>query len=614
MTFQVPLEVDVTKSDERVRVHIGARWQQALADLAVRRPRDAKQALLDIAAGVDIQVGGHWVFSSSHPLRVLSFIVSLAEAISHAERQEGEAFHAHDGVPSFPALRVARKGTRIVLTSPNAAFSVPRQELNDALRATIDELMDDVEGLPAGALLVFAIKKLSRAEALLSAAVRPRRATREGSLDDELRSEYSDLFSEGTPFLTGPLREGALDARGGHVSRRVAPHAVERVRMLRLSEAWDATHPLRSDWTSVFTAQGELAMIGVDGIELVDLSDGEWQRLTYAAEGTSALRVVGDYVVFDAEGALHALNIDGAWEAPVRLAAPSDAASVRALVATSDARWMLLRDDGALYASTGERLLEGVEEISCAPQFGEVAALRSGRRAVDRVGADITRWFVTEAPIIAFCTGDFGAFILTEDDARRLVITWIDEHGSTCWQRATDLKLDGQSPNLRAHVAEQGPSVCVTLSFGSTWFAARIHRRSELSEFVAWGQEETPARVVFAQDYPVVVTGRSVRVFPQTGRNPDPLWDARQLADPLNAGAAMPFDIRANVIAYGSSRVSVRDLETGHEYCGHNGGGTPVMKLHLSPDLSLTVIGRSGEHRLEIHHAEPIAMLALVGE
>ena len=271
------IAVDV-KLDERLLVHVGARWQRGLEDLR-RRSTASRRALNEIASTLELKAGAYHFDLSGRPVRVLPFLCDLSEALAQVcESRDGFTCLVHDGTVGAFALRLQRDGDRVLVSTDGldaAVHSVACGAFLEALRAAIGELLDDVEQLPPGALLVYALRRFSRAEAVLAASRRPR-----GVRHARARSAFDDGFALGAdeqrPFLVSPSCVLSLGEEPVDLGALSPVGSLSSVRRLSLEPRWDRPCVYRVGPSLMFSDRGALAIVSEEGVEQVSLADGAW--------------------------------------------------------------------------------------------------------------------------------------------------------------------------------------------------------------------------------------------------------------------------------------------------------------------------------------------------
>lgn len=627
------IDVDVSAADDGCRVHVGAHWQQGLEALALRRPRQAREHLLRLAATLEIAVGSVRVFRSPRPVCVLPAVFSFAESLALVDAQPGTRRIVHDGCPDHPLFVIERHHAKILVHTDAGVYALSRQALVDALRIAASELMDDVEILPTGSLLVFAIKKLSRAEALLSSTLRPRRALREEHRaahlglersQDRLWERLGDTNDDELPFVSRPRREDVLSANASVVrDRRSEIPALEEVRLLRdLEETWTTIRPTRTYVGMAFTAHDELVLAYERYAEIMDLNDGDYQRVLGAPDTETALALHGTQLFYECGGVRRVVDFDQVCGAETA----SEECCPNAGVA-SDADMSLCYDGAPVVAVArdvrGTMIVTDTEGTLRAHWFD--AASESGA-APSSAPSSAPVVPANEIPLRELLTGSARWTRVLEGiqsprgDANPPEPTPVDSLStppSTTASTPPPALVDADAPVVLTldGDAYSPNSLLFACVRGGQWFAGRLHLRSERMELVMWGDESSDVALAFHQSRLLVVSARALRVFPSLGWRPPVIWESTHDLAMGASDAAMRFSVRANAVAYApyhGARVLLRELHTGRELGFFGGAWAPIEAVHLDRRYGVTVVTTSGPHTFEIHHGEPRALLGVI--
>ena len=278
------------------------------------------------------------------------------------------------------------------------------------------------------------------------------------------------------------------------------------------------------------------------------------------------------------------------------------------------------RMDGTLWR-VGEPLRSSVRALVSMPALralsvdeGWAALDDDGRRLWSGDRAVAPLWSSDE-DIVAVAGCAVGVVVLARA-GDKFRVHWVDRVGELRWSRALDVRgadASGDAPRVEASLHASGRSLMIGVVVCGRWCAFRVHLRSQLAELVLSGSnDDGEVSFVFARDGVLVSTSQRVGVYPDSGRQPAPLWTRALRREPLLRGAAIPATVQGDVVAFGAQRVSVCTLGTGEELSSLNGPWECVSRLALDRRLGLSVVTVPSSSRLEIHYAAPIALLGLV--
>lgn len=600
-----------TLIDDELTIHVGRGWTDSLEQT---ESNVSHEDLYQVVAYVDVTRGANVLFRVARPVRVLPFVFSWIDQLIRGQKNVGQSLVVGDG---DDLLWLAVEKNTVALRDDSQYARIGRHELLVALKHTLRTLSRDLRGLPAEDAVEPIQRQLLRARTLVDRSLRskPPRLYRSLHTARSLQAPAEGEVQVDEPAYkdTGTLvhdPQASVRARLRHIQFLELEHQ----NLLRLSST-----EVREVF---FDSSGALVLCASDAVQIADARTGDYRELRPLGllDGEiRGVRHVDGCVLFEHGGQVSALLEHAAWSTVFPLEGARYAHQIRDVVATPREVLAYVKGTTVYDAPSGVALLH---EVSSLVPRHDAAGAVVGWYALDHTRRTV--WWDGGGEVAPFCTFE-GACVqivscrhgvvahTVEADNRSL--QWVQRDGRSAWVRKLPFDLAEFRGGGTLHVDASSAStsafgIHVIASF--RWWAFRVHVRTRLATLVARGEENDAVRLHWATDGLVCASGERLCVFPLSGREPAPIWEALIRKELGLLAPVFPLSVRGEFLAHASAEAVVRRVKDGEIITTYRNDWPTVFDCRFTQSMDLIVAAAVPGRRIDLYHAAPTRWLGLV--